>query len=103
MLTVTESAQKQIEAYFDGQEKQPIRIFLVQGCGGPQIGMGLDGKKVTDVVYEVGDVEYLVDKELLKQAQPIQVDWAQTGFRITSSLELGSGCSSCGASGSCCS
>ena len=81
----------------------PIRIFVTQGCGGSQIGMALDEKADTDMVYRVADVEYLVDKELLKQAQPIVVDYRETGFSISSNLKLGGGCSSCSTSGSCCS
>lgn len=103
MFSVTETAQSQIADYFKDKEKQPIRIFLSQGCGGSQIGMALDDKKDTDMVYRVSDVEYLVDRELLKQAQPIVIDFLKNGFSISSNLKLSSGCSSCGTSGTCCS
>lgn len=103
MFTVTENAQVQIAEYFKDKEKTPVRLFVNQGCGGPRIAMALDTPKDTDMVYRVSDVEYLVDKELLKEAQPIEVDFVETGFRVTSELELGGGCGGCGSSGSCCS
>lgn len=65
--------------------------------------MALDDKRNTDMVYRVDDVEYLVDKEFLKQAQPIVIDFLENGFSVSSNLKLGSGCSSCGTTGTCCS
>jgi hypothetical protein len=44
-----------------------------------------------------------MDRSLLDQARPVEVDYADMGFRISSNLELGGGCSSCGTAGSCCS
>lgn len=31
MITVTEAAQKQLESYFDGKEKAPVRVYLASG------------------------------------------------------------------------
>lgn len=31
MLTVSESARKELEAFFEGKERQTIRIFLAAG------------------------------------------------------------------------
>ncbi|MGB9499177.1 MAG: IscA/HesB family protein [Dissulfuribacterales bacterium] len=103
MFTVDEAAQKQISEYFKHHTIQPLRIFLHQGCGGAQIAMMVDEKKDTDKVFKVAGFEYLVDRELLKKAQPISVDFLGTGFKITSSLELSSGCGGCGSTSSCCS
>lgn len=103
MITVTESAQEQIKAYFADKDLKPIRIFLNNGCGGPQLAMALDEKRSNDAVYEVDGVEYLMDSALLQQAQPVEVGFSGMGFQLKSSLELSSGCSSCGTKGSCCS
>lgn len=104
MFNVTEKAQKEIAAYFKDKEPSPVRVFLHQGgCGGPQIVMALDQKQATDATYEFAGVTYLIESEFLEKAQPIEVDFLETGFKITSSLQLGGGCSSCGTKGSCCS
>lgn len=103
MFNVTEKAQEQVRVYFEGKQKMPIRVFLHQGgCGGPQMAMALDDKKDSDTVFTFDDVDYIVETEFLQQAQPISVDFIESGFKVTSSLELGGGCSSCGSSGSCC-
>lgn len=105
MFNVTESAQEQVRAYFQGKQQMPIRVFLHQGgCGGPQMAMALDDRKDTDTVFTFDGVDYLVNKEFLEDAKPINVDFIESGFKVTSSLELGGGgCSSCGSEGSCCS
>lgn len=104
MFNVTEKAQEQVRAYFEGKDKMPIRVFLHQGgCGGPQMAMALDDKKETDSVFTFDGVDYLVETEFFNQAKPIAVDFIDSGFKVTSSLELGGGCSSCGSEGSCCS
>ena len=65
--------------------------------------MALDEPKETDDVYEVEGVKYVVDKEFLKQATPIKVDFKEVGFAISSNIDLGASCSSCGTTGDCCS
>lgn len=103
MINVTEKAQEQIKAFFEGRDIKPVRIFLNQGCGGAQLAMALDDKKETDSATEIAGVTYLMDTELLNDATPVEIDFSGTGFQISSRLELSSGCSSCGSHGSCCS
>lgn len=102
MFCVTDSAQQKVAEHFEGKEVSPIRVFLHHGgCAGSQLAMALDEKKDTDDVFVFSGIEYLVDSEFLKEARPIQVDYIETGFKVTSSLKLGGGCSSCGDGGSC--
>lgn len=104
MFNVTELAQQKVAEYLAEKGILPIRIFLHQGgCGGPQLAMALDEKKESDIVFEFAGVSYLVDREFLEKAKPVNVDFIETGFKISSSLALGGGCSSCGTSGTCCS
>lgn len=103
MFTVTENAQQKIAEHFLDKAVMPIRIFLNQGgCGGPQMAMALDEKKETDSIFKFAGVEYLVDTTFFEEAKPIAVDFIETGFKVTSRLEL-TGCSSCSTEGSCCS
>lgn len=103
MLIVTEAAQSQVADYFKDKEIRPIRVMMTSGCGGPAIVMALDEKNDEDKVFKFSEIEYLVNRDFLKEAQPIEIDFGQGGFAIKSSIQLGGGCSSCGSSGSCCS
>ncbi|MBU4317213.1 MAG: IscA/HesB family protein [Proteobacteria bacterium] len=108
MFTVTDVAQNEVAEYFKTHPKNNIRVFLMEGgCGGPQLAMAIDEKKDTDKVYEVSGVSYIVENALLEKAKSIEIDFAGSGFKINSSLELGgggcSGCSCSSDSGECCS
>ena len=103
MLTVSPSAQEQVKAYFSDKDIKPIRIFVSNGCGGAQLTMALDDITVNDQVFTHGGIDYIMETSLLEQAQPVKVDFNGMGFSISSKLELGGGCGSCGSTGSCCS
>jgi Fe-S cluster assembly iron-binding protein IscA len=104
MLKVTMAAQKEFDNYFKGKEVKQVRIFLInQGCGGGSIGLAIDELKDNDICYDIGNVKYIVDKELISYARPVEIDYKEGGFVIKSSLDLGGGCSACGTKDSCCS
>jgi Fe-S cluster assembly iron-binding protein IscA len=63
--------------------------------------MALDETKDSDEVFKFDGYDYIVDKEFLETAKPIKVDFLSTGFFISSSIELGKGCTSCGSGGGC--
>ena len=51
MVTVTETAKAQLDAYFAENPKTPIRVFLTSGsCAGPQLTLALDEPKNSDDV-----------------------------------------------------
>lgn len=103
MLNVTEKAQEQIACYFEENEMKPIRIFLASACSGQQIALALDEARPEDKTFEFAGIQYLVDRNFLKQAQPIEIDFVEHGFKISSSLKMESGCGGCGTSSNCCS
>ena len=63
--------------------------------------MALDELKDTDHVFDIDGFQFVVDKEFLKEAEPITVDFAHFGFQIDCSLQFEEGCSGCGTSSSC--
>jgi len=102
MLEVTKLATDKIAEYFKDKEVKPIRIFLNSGgCGGPSLAMALDELKDTDDVFDIDGFRFVVDKEFLKEAEPIKVDFAHFGFQIDCSLQFEEGCSGCGTSRAC--
>lgn len=103
MLNITPAAVQAVAEYFKTMDVKPIRIFITQGCGGQQLAMALDETKASDAVHEAGGFEFIMDEQLLQQARPVEIDYANLGFKISSSLALGGGCQSCGTAGSCCS
>ncbi len=61
--------------------------------------MALDEPNENDEIIKDNGVTYLIEKGLLEQAKPINVDFVETvmgtGFSITSNLPKGESCSTC--------
>ena len=102
MIEVTEAAVQAVADYFNTVGVKPIRVFLTQGCGGRQLALALDDSHASDSICIAGGFQFIMEKELPEQAQPVKIDYAGMEFRISSSLELGNGCRDCGSAGSCC-
>ena len=102
MLEVTKKATDKIAEYLQDREVQPIRIFVnAGGCGGPGLAMALDEPKDTDDVFDIEGFKYIVDKEFMKEAEPIKVDFSEFGFQFDCSIEFEEGCSACPTSSAC--
>ena len=102
MIEVTEAAVQAVADYFNPEGVRPIRVFLTQGCGGRQLALALDDAHESDSIRTAGGFQFIMEKEILEQAQPVKIDYAGMEFRISSSLEIGNGCRDCGSAGSCC-
>jgi iron-sulfur cluster assembly protein len=68
--------------------------------------MALDEPKNEDEVFEEKGTKFVIDKDLLHQAQPITVDFIESaegsGFKLTSALAAAEGgCGSSCSDGSC--
>ena len=63
--------------------------------------MALDEPKESDDVYDIDGFTYVVDKDFIKVAQPVKVDFMDYGFKLTSSIKLDSACGGCGSNTSC--
>lgn len=105
MFTLEPAAKEQLDVHFSGKDKEPIRIYLAGGCGGPRLGLALDEQKAGDQVFDVEGYSFLMEDGLFEQAKPVTVLFnPDMGFSVQSNMvfpEGGGGCSSCGCGGSC--
>ena len=100
MLQVSEKADEMIKGFFkDKEEPYLLRIFLAQGgWSGPSLGMALDEPQENDEILKDNGVTYLIEKQLLEDVKPINIDFVESamgsGFSIASNLkkEEGGGC-----------
>ena len=98
MLTVSEDARKELEAYFDGKEKKTIRVFLAPGgCSGPRLALALDEPLDSDDVIEEAGFRFCINKELLAQIKGVSIGISYMGFTLDPEVPLASS----GDSGSC--
>ena len=103
MIEVTQTAIQEIKNFFADKDVMPIRVFVASGgWAGPSVALALDEQKDTDEVFEVDGFKFIAEKEFLKQASPVKIDFMSTGFKVDSNIDLGpSGCSSCGTDEGC--
>jgi len=103
MLELTESAQKELAAFFEGKEKSTIRIYLAPGgCSGPHLALALDAATDEDTSEDQGGFTFCINNELLAQVEGVKIDLSYMGFVVEPTVPLpqtGGGCSSC--SGGC--
>ncbi len=98
MITMSEEARKELEAYF-GDKREPIRIILsAGGCGGPHLQLVLDAAGDEDVVYDVNSFSICMSKELEEMVGGVAIDLTYMGFTLTPEIPLPGG----GSCGSCC-
>lgn len=102
MLTVTDQAQKELDAFFSDKDKTPIRIYLAHGgCSGPRLGLALDEPSDEDKTYDTNGYTFCINSELMDTAKEVTIDCTPMGFTVDSAVPFGgmSGCSGC--SGGC--
>jgi Fe-S cluster assembly iron-binding protein IscA len=107
MITVTETAVKELTNYFKDKEASPIRVHLVDGgCAGPQLSLALDNQCDGDKSVTQGDLTFLISEDLAEATGAVTIDMTPYGFTVASENPMGGGgscgCSSCGTGGCSC-
>jgi hypothetical protein len=67
------------------------------------MALALDERKETDHLYEIEGFSYIVDKDFMDKVKPIKIEFLDTGFKVTTGMDLRTPCSSCDTARSCCS
>jgi Fe-S cluster assembly iron-binding protein IscA len=106
MITVTDAAKKELDAYFADNTPSSIRVFLAPGgCSGPRLALALDEPKDTDTTAEEKGYMFCMNNELLTQVSHVTVNFSHMGFSVDPDIPLntgGGGCGGCSsASGGC--
>ena len=104
MLTVSDTARKELEAFFADKDKQTIRIFLAPGgCCGPRLALALDEAGENDEKLEDQGFSFCIARDLLAQVRSVAIDLNVMGFTVDPEVPLpssGGGCGTCGGCGS---
>ena len=85
MISLTEEARKELEAYFEGKEKTPIRVYLAPGgCSGPRLALALDEPGEDDETSEDNGLTLCINKELAEKVGAVTVGMTHMGFVVES-------------------
>lgn len=109
MITVNPLAAEKLSAYLsENNINSPVRIAIMNGCGGPSLGLALDEKKETDHVSEEERFTLLIAKDLAEECGTVTVDYVEKesgcgcggggGFALNSEKPLPGAGGGCGGS-----
>ena len=74
MITVSDEARRELEAYFADKEKTPIRVYLAPGgCGGPRLALALDEPGEEDMSVEDHGITYCINKDLVTAVEAVSI------------------------------
>jgi Fe-S cluster assembly iron-binding protein IscA len=101
MITLSETARKELDAYFADKDKAGVRVFLATGgCSGARLALALDEPTADDAVFENSGYTLCIGKDLYEQSGDISIDMSYMGFVVESALDIpgigAGGCASCG-------
>jgi len=91
MLTLTEPAQKQLQAAIEEGEisDSRLRVFIDHRChcGKAHFSLALDGDpSAKDTTFEVGGVPFVADAETTAELPSVEIDFVETvwtkGFTV---------------------
>lgn len=101
MITMSEDAKKELDAYFKDKEKGTIRIYLAPGgCSGPRLALALDEPADDDKVEEVDGYKFCIAQKLADEIGGCKIEMNAFGFDVIPDNPLpqpegGSGCGGC--------
>jgi Fe-S cluster assembly iron-binding protein IscA len=114
MFEVSELATAKLTEYLDQNNlTSAIRVAAMSGCSGPALGLALDEQKENDATVQIGDLNLLIDNDLISILGTVTIDFVEPtesgcgcggggGFQVTSTNPLpgsGGGCGNDCASG----
>jgi Fe-S cluster assembly iron-binding protein IscA len=90
MLQITARAKHEMSAFFGKHDQlgKCVRVYVQEGIWGmPSLELTLDEPRESDVVINEDGITYVVDRELLRHAGDITIDFMGTkwqfGFDVT--------------------
>lgn len=105
MIEITELAAKKLSAYLsENNIDSPVRVAVLNGCGGPSLGLAIDERKKGDTAVDLDGLQVIIDTTLLGECGRTRVDFKPPsgcgggGFVITSETPLPGEGDNCGGS-----
>ncbi|WP_101772912.1 Fe-S cluster assembly protein HesB [Peptostreptococcus faecalis] len=99
-VEAAQTALDVLKEIVEEQTDQPSSIrmyFAGAACSGPSFGLALDEKKNSDLSYNLGDLEFIMDSQEYKEFGDMLIEDIGGGFRVIPEKlkDMESGCGSC--------
>ncbi|OKY74804.1 MAG: hypothetical protein BM485_12860 [Desulfobulbaceae bacterium DB1] len=78
MIELTAVAEKKIKQYLtENNIDSAVRVFAMNGCSGPSLGLSLDEQKEGDSVTEIGSLRILIRSDLTDMCGKVKIDFIE--------------------------
>ena len=78
-MNITNEAKEYIQSLLKEQQAKGLRIYAIEGCCGPQIGLSLDTPEESDTVSVINDIQVAVSTLALGLSSNLTLDFDTEG------------------------
>lgn len=78
-MDITNEAKEYIQSLLKEQQAGGLRIYAIEGCCGPQIGLSLDMAEESDVISVINDVQVAVARQAEEFVKSLTLDFETEG------------------------
>ena len=78
-MDITNEAKAYIQSLLKEQQAEGLRIYAVEGCCGPQIGLSLDMPEESDTVSLINDIQVAISMLALGLLDNLTLDFETEG------------------------
>ena len=78
-MNITNEAKEYIQSLLKEQHAKGLRVYAIEGCCGPQIGLSLDTPEESDTVSVINDIQVAVSTLALGLCSNLTLDFDTEG------------------------
>ena len=76
MLELTDLAKEKLQEYMSANNiDSPVRVAMMNNCGGPSLGLAIDDRKDGDTTLELAGLQLIMDTALLGECGKTKIDF----------------------------
>lgn len=79
IMDITNEAKEYIHSLLEEQQAKGLRIYAIEGCCGPQIGLSIDMPEESDVISVINDVQVAVARQAEEFVKSLTLDFETEG------------------------
>lgn len=78
-MNITNEAKQYIQKVLEEQQAKGLRMYAIEGCCGPQIGLSLDPPEESDTVSLINDIQVAISTLAMGLLSNVTLDFETEG------------------------
>ena len=75
IMDITNEAKEYIQSILKEQQAEGLRIYAIEGCCGPQIGLSLDSPDESDTVSLINNIQVAISAIAIQHLDNVTLDF----------------------------